>query len=133
MSKQLVLKPRAIKDQKPTWHDVFVVNNALEEMAKGKTLSKMSVFLSVAGKIELCKEEIDLQSDLNQDVVVHLRNSESRIFWREIDKLKPEQYGRNKEGAPAAPPLGLLYLMLSDIADQLGEKMPEPDDDDLDG
>ena len=66
---------------------------------------------------------------LDHEVTVDLRNTEARLLWREIEKLKPEQSGRNAAGRPTVPALGVLYLMLRDVAEQLEEKLPEPDDD----
>lgn len=134
MSKTLTLKARAFDAQgNPTWHDVFIMNNALSEMVKGAGLAKSAVFLRIAGKIELAREQSGLgDRAADVDVSIDLRNSEARVFWRKIEKLAPEQYGRTLDGVLAVPRPGILGLMLEDIASQLGFSLPEPDEDEDD-
>lgn len=131
MGKTLVLRARVPGDDgKATWHDAFILRNALEEMAKGKILEKMAVFLAMSRKLFLARDEAGLEvEDLDVEIEVELRNSEARLLWKGIRGLTPEQYGRDQLGRPAVVPLGPLGIMLEDFAEQLGEKVPEPDED----
>ena len=130
MTYQLILKPRGLEAGTSSWHDIYVLGPALESMARGKPLAKMSVQLTISRKILIAKKEAGLSpGNIENTVTIELKNSEAEIFWKEIGKLAPEQYGRTINGQLSIPPLGYLDEMLHDIADQLDEKMPKPDDD----
>lgn len=136
MSKQLILKDRFPgADGKSRWHDGFVLQTAIDAIAKGKSFSKIALWLAIAGKIQYEFEKAPA-NEVPGPITVELRNVEARKLWEEICKLKPEEFGRDaRTGQPASPNPGHLYIMLADIAEQLGERMPptEADDDENDG
>lgn len=130
MPKELTLKPRRPKKGQPTWHDVYIFLHALEEIAKGKNFTKMAVPMAIAEKVVCAEEEAGLTPEnLNHEVTISLTNTQSRILWKEIEKLSPEQYGRNALGQLSVPSLAHLNRMLHNFARQLDQKMPEPDED----
>jgi len=131
VSKQLILRPRfAGDDGKARWHDAFVLQTAIDAIAKGKPFSKMALWLAIAGKVQYELEKTDTK-EVPGDITIELRNIEARKLWEEICKLKTDDFGRDfRTGQPASPNPGHLYIMLADIAGQLGEKMPAGDDDD---
>ena len=135
MTKTLVLKARGQERGGPVqWHDCFVLQNAIGSIAENKSFSKAAMWLTVAGKIELAREEAGLvpPNNISADVTIELRNIEAKVLWREMKKLGVNKFGRNQAGQPLAPPLGLLGLFLADVATQLGYTMPKPEDDEDD-
>jgi hypothetical protein len=145
MSKILVLKPR-LKDPDGiyTWHDKYILGNALANIAKGKDLMKLSTWISVAGKIEAVAVEKELGIKLDGDtqnlidIQVKIKNQEASLLWKELISLPFDSFGsplvckKCGGGVSNVPDVGTLYQMLHDIADCLGEKMPEGEDDDKD-
>ena len=143
MSKNLVLRPRvgqtikiknesgSIKEEKRYgWHDLFVLQTALEAIVKGKTVSKMSLWLNVAGKMQYVSEERNLVGEISREVTIELRNIEARKLCEELGGLQPEQFGRDmRTGQPSVPPLGALAQMLQDIEGQLGHKIMKGDEE----
>ncbi len=134
--KKLVLRPRAPKsDGVPAWHDSFVLTNGIEEMAKGKRFAETAVYLSIAAKIEVERSapgQDGKPRNVTEEIVIELSPGEARKLWDGIKELVPEQYGREVnlatgQTALKSPPPGLLWLMLCDVAAQLGEKMPDVD------
>lgn len=124
MSKKLELKARHIVGGKVTWHDSFVMQVALENIAKGKPFSKVALWLGIAGKIQLAiesDEEFYARNETpNKSIEIELNNTECRKLWDELMKLKPEDFGKDfRTGQPASPNPGTLYLMLEDIGKQL--------------
>lgn len=151
MSKTLVLKPRLkAPDGEYTWHDKYVLGNAINAIAKGKDLMKMSPWISAAGKIEMAAEEAELGKQIDgekqddggivmrqymPEIRVELRNQEATLLWKELSKLTWDNYGsplvcrKCGNSIPNVPNAGTLYQMLADIANCLGEKMPEGEED----
>ena len=134
MSKTLVLSSRVDGN----WHDSAILGNVLTVIAQNKPIGKAALWMGIAGRVEVAREEntetVTEQGKPKRITIdtfpVEIRNVEARLLWREIEKLKPVDFGRNPmSGAPAAPPLGILYAMLVDWAKDLGEKMPEPDEE----
>lgn len=142
MSKDLVLHPRIertvrIKDESGKieerkqygWHDLFVLQTALEAIAKGKSISKLSMWLNIAGKMQYVSEECDLAGEIGQEVTIQLRNVEARKLCEELSGLQPEQFSRDmRTGQPSVPPLGALAQMLVSIEEQLGYKIMKSDE-----
>ena len=131
MPKPLMLKPRFPgDDEKPRWHDAYMLQTAIDAIAQGKPFSKVALWLAIAGKIQYELEKLEYVA-IPPEFTIELRNVEARKLWEEICKLKPEQFGRDfRTGQPASPNPGWLYTALADIADQLGEKIPaNPDDE----
>jgi len=145
MSKTLILKARFLDAQgRPQWHDKFVLGNAISNICKGKDIMKLAPWISVAGKIELAAEAIKLGSmvgeegDIHQnlpELQVEMRNQEASLLWEELKKLTFESFGTplvcRKCGGTVenVPNPGTLVLMLADIAEAFGEKMPEGEED----
>lgn len=131
---ELELKPRSIRGENVLWHDAYVLQVAIENIATGKPFSKIALWLSIAGKVQYeleNDEDFCKQTVPNKSVIVQLRKVEARKLWNELCKLKPEQFARNiRTGEPASPNPGTLYLMLSDVAEQLGYEVPTDDDED---
>jgi hypothetical protein len=150
MSKKLTLKPR-LKDGNGdyTWHDKYILTNAMSVIAKNKTIVQLAPFISVAGKIEIESEKINLgeirkrKGEEEEEVKylhlpelsITLNNQEASLFWRELEKLPFESYGSpiqcRKCGSNVinVPNVGALYQMLTDIAKDFGEKITQPDED----
>lgn len=133
MPKILVLSSRVDGN----WHDSAILGNILTVIAQNKPIGKAAMWMGIAGRVEVAREQntetVTEQGKPERTVIdtfsVEIRNVEARLLWREIEKLKPIEFGRNPmSGAPATPPLGILYTMLVDWAKCLGEKMPEPDE-----
>lgn len=119
-----------------TWHDYVPVINLLNTIATGKSLSKQAMWMQIGAKVELAKEkmmgdQIDSETPM-ADFEIELRNTEARLLWREMSKQPPESFGRDREGKAAMPNPGHLYIFLTDVAEQLGYTVPEPDDEDDD-
>jgi hypothetical protein len=130
--KTLTLKPRmTMGNGEYAWHDYHVLANALTAIARGKSYMQMAMWISAAGKIQSAVEEQVGKSDrLNIPIVVEIRNIEASHLWRELMKLPAEQFGFDMmTHSPQVPPLGTLKLMLQDFAEQLGEKLPESEDE----
>lgn len=136
MSKTLVLRSRV----DGSWHDSAILGNLLTVIAQNKPISKAALWMGIAGRIELANEEATTVVPADQaqrsperrvtdTFEVQLNNTEARLLWREIEKLRPMDFGRNQMGQPTAPPLGILNVMLTEWAKCLGEKMPECDDE----
>ena len=137
MSKMLVLSSRVDGN----WHDSAILGNVLTVIAQNKPIGKAAMWMGIAGRVEVAREEntetVIEKGKPDRTVIdmfsVELKNVEAKLLWREIQKLKPVQFGRNPmSGAPSAPPLGILYTMLVDWATCLEEKMPEPDEEEDD-
>lgn len=148
--KTLILKSR-LPDQygNPTWHDKTILGYAINHIAKGKDLMALSSWISVAGAIQEASDTADfgklIEGGVNVDgnpimvpnlpeLQVEIKNSEARLLWKELSKLSWENFGGNIVcpncgfGASKVPNAGALYMMLSDIAEALGETMPEGED-----
>jgi len=151
MSKTLILKPR-LPDARGNyaWHDKYVLGNALNAIAKGKDLMKMAMWIGAAGKIEASAEEFELGKTIKDDpredgeilvrqnmpeLQVEIKNQEAHLLWKELSKLPWDSFGSplvcRRCGDPVSnvPNVGTLYQMLADIAECLGEKMPEGEED----
>lgn len=153
MSKTLILKPRLMMPGgQYAWHDKFVIGNALQHIAKGLSLMKLAPWISLAGKIEEMSEDAGLgrmssrttnvegEDETYQDlfpISVEIKNSEARLFWEKLKDLPFDSFGSplvcKKCGGAVTnvPNVGTLVQMLADIADCLGEKMPEAEEDDI--
>lgn len=140
MSKDLILRPRVkrlvrvvdgngnIKEEKRqyTWHDLFVIQIALEAIAEGKPISKLSLWLNIAGKLQYASEQQKekVADEVDQEITIQLRNVEARKLCEELSKLPPERFARDpRTGKPSVPPLGALTQMLRDIGEQLGHEI----------
>lgn len=143
MSKTIKLSPR-LPDEfgVATWHDYYVLSNALASIARGKSFAQAALWMQIAAKITLAAAVVEFGRGKELAVadrviiVKHmpefettLKNSEARLLWAELTKLKPTQFS----ATDAPPPLGTLWLMLGELAEQLGEKLPDSSDDDEDG
>jgi len=125
----LTLKPRA----QDTWHDVPVVINALDSIASGLSMIKAALWITLAARIQTKAEET-MQDVKLAPVEVSLSNTEARLLWKNLLKLTPDQFGRERStGKPTAPHYGALSSMLVDFAQQLGETFPESAGGDDDG
>lgn len=144
MPKTIVLKSRL----KGSWRDDVVINNAIETIVEGMKFSKAAMWMDIAGRMELAMEAATVEgksADAPVDAVsVDLSNTQARVMWREFEKLPLDAFGRKQSiketvrgSVPvverAIPPLSTLYAMLSDIAAAIGEKMPEYDEEIIDG
>ena len=143
MSKDLVLHPRIkqvvrVKDENGKieekkrygWHDLFVLQTALEAIVKGKPISKLSLWLNIAGKMQYVSEERNLAGEIGQKATIQLKNVEARKLCEELGELQPEQFARDvRTRQPSVPPLGALAQMLADIERQLGHKIMKGDDE----
>jgi hypothetical protein len=155
MTIQLTLKPRKLIDGKPQWHDRIQFDGAISTiLAKTKKPGENFIWLSIAGKIEEKAQEIefnkvidDLKEINGENVVVgkklnlpefsiELSNMQAKLIWREFEKLIGEPMGfytgliqcprcGNAIGTDKVLDVGLLSIMLQDIANQLGEKWIE--------
>lgn len=161
MSKTLTLGPRQpLPNGSFAWHDKVVIGNAINSIGKGKSLMDLSLWISVAGKIEQASDEagfgkskktgkkikqqledgqiqeIDQEIQNMPEFSVEIRNKEAELLWKELKELKFEDYvpqfqcRRCGSPIPNMPNIGTLVLMLGDIAECLGEKMPETEGDD---
>lgn len=131
MSKTLELRPRQpVRGEggkvEHRWHDYFVLSNAINSIAKGKDFVKAAPFMGVAAKLTLAAEEVGLDEGKLPEIRIEVSNQEVRLLWRELENLKPEQFGNGQ----TPPPVGPLYLMLQDFANQLGYELPNSEDDD---
>lgn len=128
--KTVTLKARG--DPAQGWHDAFVLQSALAAICEGKALGKVALSMRIAGKVQGAMEEVGVSPgkiDVD-DVVVELKNAEAKLLWKEFGKIRPEQLGRSQQtGQPQAPNIGLMALMLIDLAHDLGETVEEPDED----
>ena len=130
MSKTLTLKPRDERGGTPTWHDSFVLQNALNHIATGKPITKAGLWMNIAAKVQYAQEENELgPQNLGMDVQIELRNVEARKLCEELKKLKPEQYGFDQIGQPKSPALAPLYAMLSDFGSELGHTIISTEED----
>ena len=142
MTIELTLKPRGMNsDGDPRWHDRAILENAINHIAKGKSISDLSLWIGIAAKIEQQAEAVGYGKRKQKKVVkapdgrevegwlldlpefsVRLNNTQQRKFWEELVKIPVEAYlgGQVSE-------LGLLTIMLRDIAQQFGEKCPYED------
>lgn len=131
MTKRLVLKPRALgPNGVASWHDKTLLMNAISTISKGMSLTKLGAWISVAGKIEAAADDEEFGTQVNgklhlPEFELDIKNQEARLLWRELEKLPFENFG----GGDIVPNIGLLYNMLSDIAESLDEKMPEVEED----
>ena len=128
MTKTLTLRPRELQGRR-VWHDAVLVNHALEIIVKGKSVTKVAVWIGTARKVELEKPDEDPLPAYD----VELRNKEAKMLWRELLKLSPEAFGRHPvTGQPHVVNLFLLDAMLRDFAAQLEEGLPVEFDEDED-
>jgi hypothetical protein len=111
------------------WHDVLILEYGLEQAVKGQKLGKAAVLMSIAGRMETARAALDKGKDFT-DVSIELSLPEVDIFWKALLKLQPEAFGRNMQGQLETPHAGLLWQMLSDFAEQLGQKMPSESEED---
>jgi hypothetical protein len=135
--KTLVLKPRMPDDKgEPQWHDYFIVSNALAAIARGKSYMKMAMWIKAAGKIQTAMEEKSKGSTgrILVEISVALREVEASLLWSELLKLSAENFGGPHPitGQQQVPPIGTLQLMMEDFAKQLGEKLPEIEEENAD-
>ena len=107
------------------WLDDVVLGNAIESLAKGKTMTKAALWLSISAKIQLAKEAQPDGEAYPFDV--ELSNKEARVLWKNLVKQPLESFGRSQDGKDAMPPILQLSQMLNEFAEQLGEKMPVED------
>jgi hypothetical protein len=128
----LVLKPRHYDDKGiPRWHDVYLVLSGLEAGSRGTPLGKLAVILAIAARMQLEREAAGLDKggkSVDQEISINLSSKEARTFWRQLTKLKPEDFG----GGQQVPPLGFLALMMKDIAAALEEDFLELGGDEQD-
>ena len=130
MSKTLTLKPRDERGGTPTWHDSFVLQNALNHIATGKPITKAGMWLNIASKVQYAQEEADLgPQSLGVELQIELRNVEARKLCEELKKLKPEQYGFDQIGQPKSPALAPLCAMLKAFGDELGYTIISTEED----
>lgn len=130
MSKTITLKKRGrqVAANVYEWHDAIVLQNACTMLAARKPPAQAMVWGIVASKIVLAMEAVNGR-DL-QAVEVELSNQESTVLWKALTTtVQNEWYGRNQEGQPAPVSAGLVYLMLCDLAVQLGVEMPAVETD----
>jgi hypothetical protein len=151
MSKTLILKPRQPDGLGGYgWHDKNILDNVLSATAKGKDMIKASIWIILGRKIQLACNAVNLfkKEPLMEDgeqvkiqgqrlyqpkmaeVSVVIRNQEASLLWREISRLNLEQFSGNGQVVPNVP---LLAEWLFDLAEQLGEKIPEEDEDEKNG
>jgi hypothetical protein len=131
MPKTLVLKRR----MEGRWLDDVVLANAIESLAKGKSMAKAALWLSISAKIQLAKEaaQDDVpQGERLEQFEVELSNKEARVLWKNLTKLSLDAFGRTQDGKDALPPILELSRMLSSFSTQLGQKMPSDGGDDED-
>jgi hypothetical protein len=139
MAKTLVLRSRV----EGNWHDSAILSNILTRIAQDKPIAKAAMWMNIAGRVELASEEATTVIPASESprtperrvigtFEIDLNNTEARLLWREVEKLRPMDFGRNQMGQPAAPPLGILNSMLTEWAECLEEKMPQADEDDSD-
>jgi hypothetical protein len=148
MSKALTLKVRQADGLGGFgWHDYNLLVNAIGAIVKGKDVLKGAMWIILARKIQMAAEAANLfKSEVLTDeagelvldkgqklyrpkmvsISVTIKNQEASLLWRELSKMKLEQFSA---GGQAVPHIGLLSEMLFDLAEQLGEKMPEEDED----
>jgi len=129
MTKKLVLKRR----MEGRWLDDVVLANALESLAKGKSMAKAALWLSISAKIQLAKEAAQdevAQGEKLESFEAQLSNKEARVLWKNLTKLPLDAFGRTQEGKDVLPPILQLGQMLSEIAEQLGQRMPADSEDD---
>ena len=135
MTKTLVLKRR----MDGRWMDDVVLANAIEALARGQSMSKAALWLTISSKIQLAKETAQdklEQGEVLEQFEVELSNKEARVLWKKLSALPLDVFGRTAEGRDAVPPILQLTQMLNEMAGHLGQKMPsdsEDDDEDDDG
>lgn len=138
MTKILIMRPRNFRPriepdgtqtERPMWHDVFLLLNAIESIYAGLPMSKAAMWGNIAAKLQLAQEAEDDFAERLPEIQAEIRNKEAKVLWRELMKLKPEAFGRDRQGNPAAVSPVWLYRMLSDLAEQLGYEMPGDEGD----
>lgn len=129
--KTLVLRGRRIQENgRPTWHDLFPLQNALETIAKGKSFAKAGIWMQLAGELELTREDIEGFNENLPDFEIDVSNRLAKLLWKELVDLPSESFGRDGEAQPSIPPLGLLYHMFADIAECLDKDVSDYFDSD---
>lgn len=133
--KTLTLYPRSEReDSPPMWHDLYAVQAALRQIAQGKPLTKLGLWMSISTKLQYAELELEipLRNDRTQELSIQLRNVEAAKLWEELKKMSPEVFGgiNPLSGQQAVPDLFIVDAMMSDIAEQLEEKWPLEDFDD---
>jgi hypothetical protein len=119
--KTLVLKPR----MKTRWHDRAVMENALETIVHGRSLTKAAMWLEIAAKIEEAAELAELDKNPEAELQIELRDGQAKLLWQELARLPMEAFGRGATGQPVVVPLAPLEAMLREIAGALEGEMPE--------
>jgi len=112
----LTLKPRnETADGIPTWHDSFRLQAALDQIGRGKPVSQLGIWFSIAKKVQVAQEESGMQTQIGAEVVVELEEGEAKALWREVEKLPPEAFRKNPlTGQADVPDLGTLGEMLEE-------------------
>ena len=130
--KTVTLKPRMPgEDGQPTWHDYYIISNALAAIAKGKSMAKMSPWINIAAKMQLAAEEIGISQKNLPPFSFEMGNVEAHLFWTELEKVPAEAFGalHPATGQQMVPNVGTLQIMRIEIAKELGEVVPKTDDD----
>lgn len=153
MSKTLVLKARFPTGNHAAWHDYFPVMEALRKIVGDKTPNKKPMWWIVSAKLTEAGEKAKLSALVDEsgkvwerqpkrgevpddwefyknfnDFSIDLTNTQARLLWQELLVLTPKDFGVMPDGKSISP--GAIWIMLSDFAKQLGEKLPEEDADD---
>jgi len=149
MSKMLILKPRQADGLGGFgWHDYNLLVNAIGAIVKGKDAFKAAMWHKIALNAQravnaagLFKNEPWIDEDGEQvtndlgkrvyrprmvEIEVSLGNNYAQLLWNELCRLRRESFSASGQNVPN---FCLLSEMLDDWARDLGEKMPEGDNE----
>ena len=122
---KLTLRPRA----NDKWHDAIVLLNAIDSIAGQMSMIKAALWITLAARIQAESEAaFDEKTGKVLPIDLQLSDHEADLLWRNIIKLRPDQFGRDAAGKAVSPHFGTLSVMLEDFAAQLGKKLQREDE-----
>jgi hypothetical protein len=137
----LTLRPRGKNsDGDPTWHDREAVEWAIRNIAKGKSITDLQLWIAIPAKIEKAAQEIGYGKKTKEipigrdrdgkeikgwlinlpEFTISLSNTQQRNFWKELIALPMEKFAASDKVENP----GFIILMLEDMAAQFSEKVP---------